>query len=192
MTENPHQPGAPTPGGQQAQAQPPYAAPQQQPHGAAPQQPYYPAPGDQGSKYGTTAYNAGAVAQDMAAPKGLGRLRTLTLASLAIYVLSSIMGMLVAGNEDYLDAQLDAQAGMGIPREQLEEAVAASMAFAMVFSIIVLVIAVALYLVVYFGLRGGKNWARILGTVLAAIGTLFTAWSCRRRVKDDPLAAGES
>ncbi len=171
MTENPQQPGAPAPGTQQAQ--PPYGAPQQQPYGAAQQQPYR-APGPQGSKYGTFAYDPGAVGQELTEPKRLGLLRTLTLVSLAIYVLSSIISLILAGNQDYLDAQLDAQAGLGVPREQLEEIVAASMMFAMVLAVVMLVISVVLYLVVFSGLKRARNWARILGTVLAALGTLFT------------------
>jgi hypothetical protein len=170
MTENTEHPGASAPGTQQAQ--PPYGSPQQQPYGAAQQQPYL-APGPRGSKYGTSAYDPGAVGQELTEPKRIGLLRTLTLASLAIYVLSSIISLILAGNQDYLDAQLDAQAGLGVPREQLEEFVAASMMFAMVLAVVMLVISVVLYLVVFFGLRRARNWARILGTVLAALGTLF-------------------
>ncbi|MCY1157846.1 MAG: hypothetical protein MOP51_867, partial [Citricoccus sp.] len=144
--------------------------------GAAEQQPY-PAPGDQGSRYGTTAYDPGAVGQEMAEPKGWARLKTLTLVSLVIYVLTQVVGFLLSGSEAYMDAQLDAQSGLGIPREQLEETVQMSMAFAMVVSVVVLVIAVGLYLLVFFGLKRGKNWARVLGTVLASVGTLFTLGS---------------
>ena len=39
-------------------------------------------------------------------------------------------------------------------------------------SIISLIIGLALYFLVYNGLKKGKNWARILGTVLAAIAIL--------------------
>lgn len=174
MTENPQHPGAPGEGGQQ-----PFGAAQQtqdqQPFGAAQQS--YPVPGDQGSRYGTAAYDPGAVGQEMAEPKGWARLRTLTLASLAVYVLTQVVGFLLSGSEAYMDAQLDAQAGLGVPREQLEETVQMSMAFAMVFSVVVLVIAVGLYLLVFFGLKRGKNWARILGTVLASLGALFTLGS---------------
>jgi hypothetical protein len=163
MTENQQHPGAPGAGGQQ-------------PYGAAQQQPY-PAAGDQGSRYGTAAYNPGAVGQEMAEPKGWARLKTLTLASLALYVLSSIVGFILAGNEAYMDAQLDAQAGLGVPRDELQEIVEASMAFTMILSIVLLALAVGLYLLVFFGLKRGKNWARILGTVLAAVGALFTLGS---------------
>jgi hypothetical protein len=170
MTENPQQqPGVPGPGAQQAQGQP-YGT-QQQPYGTPQQQPY-PAPGQQDSKYGTAAYNPGAVGQEMAEPKRWALLKTLTLASLAIYVLYSIVGILLSGDEAYMEAQLDAQAGLGIPRDQLEEAMEMGMAFAMTTAIVILVIAVVLYLLVYFGLKAGKNWARILGTVFAALGAL--------------------
>ncbi|REE05238.1 hypothetical protein [Citricoccus muralis] len=174
MTDNPQQPqGNPAPQqpGQQPGQQPP-AAPGPLPYGTPAQQPYS-APDQQGSKYGTGTYNPGEVGQPVAEPKSWGRLKMLTLASLAIYVVYSIVSFLTSGNEDLLDAQLDAQAGMGIPRDELEEIVEASMAFVMITAVVALVIAVVVYLLVYFGLRKGKNWARILGTVFAALGTLF-------------------
>lgn len=169
MTENPQHPGRPEEGAPQGQGASPYDLPQQQPYpGTVPGT----APGTTpaGSKYGTTAYDPAALGQDLAEPRKLGLLRTLTLASLAAYVLVCVVGLLLVGNEAYLDAQLEAQAGLGLPSDQLEEVVAVGMVFAMVISIVLLVIGLVLYLVVFFGLKRGKNWARILGTVLAALG----------------------
>ncbi|GAA1666042.1 hypothetical protein GCM10010977_05700 [Citricoccus zhacaiensis] len=173
MTDNPQQPQG-NPASQQPGQQPP-AAPGPLPYGTPAQQPYA-APDQQGSKYGTGAYNPGEVGQPMGEPKSWGRLKMLTLLSLAIYVVSSIVSFLTAGNEAILEEQLDAQAGMGIPRDELEDIVEMSMGFVMVTAVVALVIAVVVYLLVYFGLRKGKNWARILGTVFAALGTLFTLY----------------
>lgn len=169
MTENPQQPGGPAEGAPQGQGASPYDLPQQQPYpGMAPGT--TPGTTPAGSKYGTSAYDPAALGGDMAEPRKLGLLRTLTLASLAVYVLGCLVGLLLAGNEAYLDAQLESQAGLGMTSDQLEEFVAVSMVIVMVTTIVLLVIGVVLYLVVFFGLKRGKNWARILGTVLAALG----------------------
>lgn len=174
MTDNPQQPQG-NPASQQPGQQPP-AAPGPLPYGTPAQQPYA-APDQQGSKYGTGAYNPGEVGQPMDEPKSWGRLKMLTLVSLAIYVVSSIVSFLTAGNEAILEEQLDAQAEtMGMSREQLEQGMELGMGIAMVTAVVSLVIAVVVYLLVYFGLRKGKNWARILGTVFAALGTLFTLY----------------
>ncbi|WP_413542979.1 hypothetical protein [Citricoccus nitrophenolicus] len=135
------------------------------------------AAGQQGSKYGTEAYGSGAFGQEMAEPKKFGLLKKLTLASLSIYVVSSIVSLLTSGNEALLDAELEKQsAQMGIPMEQLEEGMEIGMAIAIGGAVVALVIALVVYLLVFFGLRKSKNWARILGTVFAAIGTLFTLY----------------
>ncbi|WP_313817706.1 hypothetical protein [Citricoccus sp.] len=178
MTDNPQQPQG-TPGSQQPGQQPgqqPPAAPGPLPDGTPAQQPYA-APGQQGSKYGTGSYNPGEVGQTMGEPTSWGRLKMLTLASLAIYVVSGALGIFTAGNADLIDAQLDAQAEtMGMSRDQLEAGAEFGMAVGIGLSALMLVIAIVLYLVVFFGLKKVKNWARILGTVLTALGTLFTLW----------------
>lgn len=131
-----------------------------------------------GSKYGTAAYDSGVYGQEMAEPKKWGLLKKLTLASLAIYVISSIIGFITAGNQDIMDASMEQQAEQfGLPQGELEAAMDMTMAIAMITAAVMLVIAVVVYLLVYFGLRKNKNWARILGTVFAAIGTLTTLWS---------------
>ncbi|MGD6978424.1 MULTISPECIES: hypothetical protein [Citricoccus] len=160
MTENPPQhPGAP-----------------QDPYGAAQQQPNPAAPGVPGSRYGTAAYDPGAVGQEMAEPKGWARLRTLTLVSFGIHLVSGVLGF--AGlNEDLIRetaaAQMESQ-GMAASEEIIEQSVQLGMAFGLATMIVSIVLGIILYLLVFFGLRGGKNWARILGTVLAAVGTLYT------------------
>lgn len=146
-----------------------------------PQQPYgnpaFEGQGQPASKYGTAAYDSGVFGQEVAEPKKFGLLKTLTLASLAIYVISGILSFFTSGNEDIMAVTMDQQAEqLGVPREQLESAMDMTLAVAMVTAAVSLIIAVVVYLLVFFGLRKSKNWARILGTVFAAIGTLFTLW----------------
>ncbi|MGM7669489.1 hypothetical protein [Microbacterium sp. A93] len=159
----------------------------QQPYGAAGQQQPYGNPafegqgqnlGQDGSKYGTAAYDSGAVGQEVAEPKKFGLLKTLTLASFAVYVVSGIMGFFGL-DEDTIRTQLQEQMeaqGQTLSGEQLDQFVSAGVMGGMAFAIANLVVAVVLYLVVFFGLRKVKGWARILGTVLAALGALFTVY----------------
>ncbi|MCY1157849.1 MAG: hypothetical protein MOP51_870, partial [Citricoccus sp.] len=143
--------------------------------GAAEQQPY-PAPGDQGSRYGTTAYDPGAVGQEMAEPKGWARLKTLTLVSFGISVLSGVVGFLGINEgaiRQQVELQMEAQGQPATP-EMVDQLVSIGLATGMAFAVGSLVASLVLYLAVFLGLRGGKNWARILGTVLAAVGTLYT------------------
>ncbi|MEO9248488.1 hypothetical protein ABDK96_12430 [Citricoccus nitrophenolicus] len=160
MTENPQQP---------------YGAPgQQQPYG----NPAFAGQDQPGSKYGTSAYDSGAVGQPMAEPKKWGLLKTLTLVSFAAYVISGILGFFGLDEETIrtqLQDQMEAQ-GQAVSGEQLDQIVSAGVVGGMAFAIGNLVVAVVLYLVVFFGLRKAKNWARILGTVLAAVGALVTAY----------------
>jgi len=132
-----------------------------------------------GSKYGTSAYDPAALGQEMAEPRGWARLKTLTLVSLGIHVVSSVAGFATT-NEDMIRevtvAQLESQ-GVAATEEMIDQAVGMGMAFNIATVIVTLVVGLALYLLVYFGLRKRQNWARILGTVLAAVGALFTAVS---------------
>ncbi|GAA4773082.1 hypothetical protein [Citricoccus nitrophenolicus] len=156
MTENPQQP---------------YGNPAFEGHGEH-------AAGQQGSKYGTEAYGSGAFGQEMAEPKKFGLLKKLTLISFAVYVINGIMSLFGLDEETIrtqLQDQMEAQ-GQAVTGEQLDQVVSAGMVGGIAFAIANIVVAVVLYLVVFFGLRKAKGWARILGTVLAAIGTLFTAY----------------
>lgn len=136
------------------------------------------AAGQQGSKYGTESYGSGAFGQEMAEPKKFGLLKKLTLISFAVYVINGIMSLFGLDEETIrtqLQDQMEAQ-GQAVTGEQLDQVVSAGMVGGIAFAIANIVVAVVLYLVVFFGLRKAKGWARILGTVLAAIGTLFTAY----------------
>lgn len=161
MTENPQQPSG--------------AQGQQQPYG----NPAFAGQDQPGSKYGTSAYDSGAVGQPLAEPRKWGLLKTLTLVSFAAYVLSGILAFFSLDEETVrtqLQDQMAAQ-GQAVSGEQLDQLVSAGVVGGMAFAIGNLVVAVVLYLVVFLGLRKVKNWARILGTVLAAVGALFTVYA---------------
>ena len=130
-----------------------------------------------GSRYGTQPYAApgygaqpgsqyGAVPEPAAFPA----LLTLTLTSLALYVLSALPGLF--GGGEIIESMRDSLRQSGLTPEQVEEIAPVVGASVTVGTIIVLLIGVALYALVYFNLRGAKNWARILGTVFAAIAIL--------------------
>ncbi|RLY94175.1 hypothetical protein EAE32_02855 [Kocuria tytonicola] len=157
------QPGQPQPYGQGAVNGAPQGGPNGQPYG----QQY----GQAGGKYGTAEYNPGQYTGLMERPSTVDRLLKLTLISLGISVVStilSIIGILTADT----DALLREQGGSAA--SQAGGADVAQMVGTMgtVAGIIGLIISVGLYLLVYFGLKKGQNWARILGTVFAAIAIL--------------------
>ncbi len=130
-------------------------------------------PGQPSSKYGTDPYAPGTYGGPMAEPKKFSLLKTFTLVSLAIYVLSSLPGLFVSG-DDAQQEMINAIEQQGM--SQQEAADAADM-FAGVFTAFIwvtLLIGVALYLLVFFGLKKNKNWARVLGIVFAIIGIVFT------------------
>ncbi|RLZ03619.1 hypothetical protein CWC38_04705 [Kocuria tytonicola] len=155
------QPGQPQPYGQGAVNGAPQGGPNGQPYG----QQY----GQAGGKYGTAEYNPGQYTGLMERPSTVDRLLKLTLVSLGIYVLSGILGMIAVNSIDFVRVYRD----MG-----MDSATATEMAGKVggiggpIGSIVSLIIGIALYLLVWNGLKKGKNWARILGTVFAAIAIL--------------------
>ncbi|WP_290500016.1 hypothetical protein [Kocuria sp. UBA5001] len=108
--------------------------------------------GQAGGKYGTAEYNPGQYTGVTERPGTLDKLLKLTMASLGIYVLSGIVGLIAVSTIEMAGKA----GGVGGPTS----------------SIISLIIGIALYLLVWTNLKKGKNWARILGTVFAAIAIL--------------------
>lgn len=131
-----------------------------------------------GSKFGTAGYDPGAnYNAPMNEPRQYSLLKTMTLASFGLYLLSGILGlipMFTGEAEDLARTQLEGQdlAGMSV-----DDALAIGMTTAWVIILVPLVISVVVYLLVYFGLRATKNWARITGVVFAIIGLLVTLGS---------------
>lgn len=133
----------------------------QNPQGA-PQQGY----GQQGGKYGTSEYNPNQYTGMVERPGLLDKLLKLTLLSAAVYVLYTVVNLIAASTTDLVAFYRD----QGMSTEQAEAF--ASSAGGVIGTIIGLVIALLLYFLVYRGLAKGKNWARILGTVFAALSIL--------------------
>ncbi|MGC5048950.1 hypothetical protein [Micrococcus porci] len=148
-----------------------------QPGQAAPQ---YGQPGE-GSRFGTQAYGAPGLqyGAPLAEPATFRTLLKLTLASAVVYVLSALPGLFVDQDALVRD-QLRAQ---GKSAEQIDQAMQnAGMVSAMagIGLVVWLLIALGLYALVYFGLRARKNWARVLGIVLAILGTLSAVFGLFR------------
>ena len=151
----------------------PYENPQdpsQQP-GQQPGHTPYPQQGpDTGSKFGTSPYDPHAVGAPMPEPQKFTLLKKLTLASLAIYLLSAVLSVASAMDDQLIREQLEAS-GMAVDDAMVSNAVVMGLIFAVVLTAVALVI----YLVVYLGITKVKNWGRILGVVFGAIGTIMTA-----------------
>lgn len=134
---------------------------QQAPNGPAPgAMPSYQPTQDQ---YGRTGRGA--------PPPQHARLLKLTLASAGLYLLNLLVSLVVTSTVDLTAAY----ERLGFTTEQAELA-ATQAAGSTVSTIITAVIAIGLYALVYTGLKKGRNWARIVGIILAilsAIGTIF-------------------
>lgn len=167
MSTTPNEPGFPQEGqpNEPGRQYPPAQDPTAGPPGTG--QPYDRQYGQQGGKYGTAEYNPGQYTGMLDRPAILDRLLKLTLVSLGIYVLSSVIGIIAYATTDLVEVYRQ----LGFSTEMAEQA-AGGVTTGWVSSLVSLIIGVALYLLVYNGLRKGKNWARILGTVFAALAIL--------------------
>ncbi|MDO5494017.1 MAG: hypothetical protein Q4F53_10470 [Nesterenkonia sp.] len=127
---------------------------------------------EQHSKFGTHAYDPhAAYGGPMERPKAFGRLRTLTIASMVVYLLSGVTAIITSMDEDMVRAQLEMQ---GV--ESSQEAVDMMTTFGLVSGVLMVVVALIVYLIVLMGLKKVKNWARILGTVFCGLGIIFTGF----------------
>lgn len=127
-----------------------------------------------GSKFGTEAYSANAYGGPVEEPQKYSLLKTMTLVSFGLYLVSGIFGlipMFTGEAEDIARQQLEGQDLGGV---SVDDALAMGMAFSWVLILVPLVISIVLYLLVYFGLKGNKGWARVLGIIMAIIGLVLT------------------
>lgn len=125
--------------------------------------------GQAGGKYGTAEYNPGQYTGMTERPGTIDKLLKLTMTSLGIYVLSGIVGLIAVNNIDFVEVYRNMGMDSGTATEMAGKVGGVGGPTG---SIISLVIGIALYLLVWNGLKKGKNWARILGTVFAAIAIL--------------------
>ena len=155
----PGQSGQPMPYGQGAVNGAPQGGPNGQQYGQA------------GGKFGTAEYNPGQYTGLMERPSTIDRLLKLTLVSLGISVLSSILSIIGVLTAD-TDALLREQGGAAASQAGAADVARMVGTMGTVVGVIGLIISIGLYLLVYFNLKKGRNWARILGTVFAAIAIL--------------------
>jgi hypothetical protein len=139
----------------------------------SPEQPPYPqgGPAAAGMPYYHPTQDQYGRANRGAPPPQHARLLKLTLASAGLYLLNLVVSLVVTSTVDLTAAY----ERLGFTTEQAQ--LAATEASGSVLStIITAVIALGLYALVYTGLKKGRNWARIVGIILAilsAIGTVF-------------------
>ncbi|MEU0797459.1 hypothetical protein ABZ342_45975 [Amycolatopsis sp. NPDC005961] len=89
-------------------------------------------------------------------------------AFIASTVIGLIGGLLIFGNRDAITDALrnsNRQNGGGLTETQIDQAVN----IAMITAVVIAVVIAALYLLFAFKLRAGRNWARIVLTVLTAL-----------------------
>ena len=130
-------------------------------------------PPNDSSKFGTAGYDPGASYNaPMDEPRQYALLKTLTVVSLGLYLISQLIGTIPLFGDDGRQAieESIAATGQTATDEMLDGAVTISLAVVAVIT----AIALGIYLMVYFGLKSVKGWARILGTVFAIIGVVFT------------------
>ncbi|WP_150462071.1 hypothetical protein [Nesterenkonia ebinurensis] len=137
--------------------------------------PPYPGEADSGSKFGTESYNPNAYGGPVEEPAKYAQLKQFTLFSFGLYVLSAIISLVPMFTGEAEELTREELAGQDLGGLTVDEAVSIGMAMAWGFILVPLVIAIGLYLLVYFGLKNNKNWARVLGIVMAIIGILLTA-----------------
>jgi hypothetical protein len=122
----------------------------QQPYG---QSPYAQYPSEQPQPSGSTGV-----------PQMVNISFWLLIASAAIFVISMLTGLTTLDDPMFRDAfetQIEGS-GAGVTYEDMKGVIAGTL-------VVFAIIGLALYLLVAFFVRKGKNWARILGTVFAAL-----------------------
>ena len=132
---------------------PPRYVPSEQQYGAGP--------------YGAEQYGGDRPA-DVPPPPEVQKLLTLTLLSAAIYLFNRVLALIAGPDVEQMAQQL------GLSAEEANAAATQSQAFYTVSTVVVLVIAAAIYGLVYVFLKQRKNWARVLGIVLAVLSVVST------------------
>ena len=128
--------------------------------------------GQAGGKYGTAEYNPGQYTGTTERPGTIDKLLKLTMTSLGIYVLSGIVGLIAVNTIDFVEVYRNMGMDSGTATEMAGKVGGVGGVGGPTGSIISLVIGIALYLLVRSNLKKGKNWARILGTIFAALAIL--------------------
>lgn len=135
----------------------------------APQNPQYPEPGN---KYGTSGYDPNQNFE-MSKPPQVDRLRKMTLASMAIYLLSGVLGIIYFFSGSGREAMQQQLEGQDLGGLSVDDALMAGAISATVVSVLLMAVALVLYILVLVGIKKRWGWARIIGIVLAILGVLF-------------------
>ncbi|MGJ9373602.1 DUF4064 domain-containing protein [Nesterenkonia sp. CF4.4] len=126
------------------------------------------------SKYGTDPYAPGTYGGPVAEPKKYSLLKTLTLVSLAIYVLSALPGLFMGDDAAARQEMIEPLEQQGMTAAEAAEIADLTVGLMTGFVWVTLIVGVGLYLLVFFGLKKNKNWARVTGIVFAIIGIVLT------------------
>lgn len=136
--------------------------------------PHEHSPGDPGGlpRYTPSADQYGQHRGPVPAPPQHRRLLSLTLVSAGLYLLSGIVSMIATLNTDLGEIY----ERMGVPADQAGALTGQLSGLSVAGGLIGLAVALGLYVLLYVFLKKGRNWARILGIVLAilsAVSVLF-------------------
>lgn len=129
----------------------------------------------QGSKFGTAAYNP-QQSFEQGRPAKVGTLHKMTIASLVIWLVSLVPGILMSMSPDFEEQMRQMYVDGGMGEEMAAQAAEAAGTFGIITTIVLAVVALVPYILVLVGVPRGKNWARILGIVFAIIAVLFTIY----------------
>ncbi|NUT72699.1 hypothetical protein [Pseudarthrobacter sp. C4D7] len=140
-------------------------------------QPQYGSQPSAAPQYGQSPYNQSPYAQypseqpQAAGSNGVPQLVNISfwllIASAAIFVISMLTGLTQLDDPQFRQAfeQQVQASGAGVTYDDIKSVIAGTL-------VVFAIIGAALYLLVAFFIRKGKNWARILGTVFAALSIL--------------------
>ena len=128
----------------------------------------------QGSKFGTAAYTP-QQSFEQGRPAKVGTLHKMTIASLVIWLVSLIPGILMSMSPDFEEQMRQMYVDGGMGEDMAAQAAEAAGTFGIITTIVLAVVALVPYILVLVGVPKGRNWARILGIVFAIIGVVFTA-----------------
>lgn len=127
----------------------------------------------QGSKYGTSAYSP-QQSFEQGRPAKVSTLHKMTIASLAIWLISMIPSVLMSTSPEFEEQLRQAYVDGGMGEDMAQQTAASAGTIGIITTVITVIIALIPYILVLIGVPKGKNWARVLGIVFAIIGIVFT------------------
>jgi len=139
------------------------------------------------SKFNTTVYDSTKTYDSVQGrPKKFDKLRKLTVVSFILYLLSSVVGTIMAMDESLLRRSL--QETGALTETQIEDALEGTTTMSITVSIVMAAVATILYVVVLIGVSRAKNWGRVMGIILAIVGGIFTLSGSAMSIGDFTVA----